>query len=81
MRQRAEPSYKTKDINVAAAIRCYNETMSVEIDGDGLGVFIFSNTEQCAEIEEAYWRGELLVDPKKISILLKELKSRTRSAF
>lgn len=70
------------DFCVASALEFYgNKYVAINRDPKFYGQrveFVYRKTEEVEKIIEAFWRGELLVDPKKFWDIVRALKARAR---
>ena len=72
--------FKTYDLLIAAILEYKDFQCSIVRDYTGLRCsFQFEgDKEDMKKIVDAYWRGEVLVEPKKFNNIIRTLKARTK---
>lgn len=76
MNQNNNVEYYTKDIGEAAAMLTMGRNVVRLEPGEANFWFVFSEKQECENISNLYWSGELTVSAKMYSTNLRLLKDR-----
>lgn len=68
--------YETSDLALATTLSLFQTIESVDRTDVRRALFIFELTVGLEEAIEAYWKGELKIEPKEFFNQLKTIKSR-----
>ncbi len=68
--------FQTKDLPLAATLSLWYPLQRIDKTNPDKAIFIFRKDENFNQLVEAYWRGELKVNPISYFAQLKFIKSR-----
>lgn len=68
--------FKTTDIALAAALSLFTPMVNIESLLSGKSEFIFEKDVDTEKLVAAFWKGELLIEPKRYFDALRAVKSR-----
>lgn len=74
----SDNTYRTSDFACAAAISLFQPVDAIDKTDAFRAVFVFEKTNHLLALLEAYWRGELKVNPRAYHEQLKVMKTRLR---
>ena len=69
-----EEQYRTSDLALATVISLSHVIQEVDRQNPCRAEFIFQQSKDLNQIIEAYWKGELQVDPRSFSVRYEPLK-------
>jgi len=68
--------YSTADLSLATTLALYHPIDSIDRQNPHKAQFMFKRSEQLDQLIEAYWKGELKVNPATYFQQLKTIKAR-----
>ena len=69
--------YKTKDLGEAGVLIIKGQQLStIEREGGGICWFVFSNKNECEQLSNKYYFGEILINARDFQEVTKRLKGR-----
>lgn len=68
--------YESSDLSLATTLSLYYPLEAIDRKNPQKALFIFKRDQQMDKLIEAYWRGEIKVNPQEYFNALKNMKSR-----